>query len=186
MENSMNFIQMNDVSDERIQWCQDNLVGDISYEIDNNNRLIAHGNIIFVDALQEMKYKIDELYGNFETENAINRRYGQLKSLKNMPTIIHGKFNVSMNKGLTSLEGGPETVYGTYWCSNCSLKTADHIAKNITGSLLMFNNNIENIDAIADINVDHSIDLTSNPIRRKSNPNIVNSLIEQHIIDIDK
>lgn len=181
-----NFINDTSIIDERIKWCQENFIGDVTYEIDENNRLIAHGDIIFVDDQEEVQYKIDELFGSFITENAKNMVRGNLKSMKNMPDIIHGKFDVSLNPNITSLEGGPSKVYGSYKCSNCNIASLKGIATYITGSLQLFNNNIDCIDLLDQIYVGKSILVEGNPILSKSNPTILKKLLENRQIQIDK
>lgn len=154
-------------SDARVQWCLDNIATIYNSEesickIDENNKLIIYGDILIPDEYEELPIKIDEVYGNVIVGNTINHVNGYLKSLKNFPTKIHGKFDCRMNPNLKTLENGPEWVGGSYWCNGCSLKNFNGIAKYIGGSLLAFANDIEDLSALRNCNIKHQLTLSSN------------------------
>jgi hypothetical protein len=161
-----NFLTTDDYSksDPRIMWIIDNISS--LYESKEtickveNGKVIIYGDILISDEYRELPYKIDEVYGSVIIENAYQHKHGELRSLKNFPTIIHGKFDCQMNPKLKTLEGGPEVVDGSYWCNGCSLTDLNGVAKQIGGHLLAFNNKITDISALKSSKINMNITLS--------------------------
>lgn len=163
------FISTGDIkpfaSDPRAKWLYENLYGqyrDFMVEI-VNDKVIIHGSIMIPYQYQELKVKIDEVYGDVTIDNYNDSHYGNLKSLKNFPTVIHGGFFCKRQKNLQSLEGGPEIVHGDFICANCGLLSLEHLPYQIDGNLYVFKNNLSNIDLLLENQVRGTIDIRLNP-----------------------
>lgn len=164
----LHYITTDDFSkhDERVKWYTENIFS--LYDsletkcVLENNKIIVYGDLLIPDIYEEIPYKVDEVYGDVVLVNSSEHKLGKLKSLKNFPTIIHGKFDCRMNPNLKTLEGGPEYVGGSYWCSSCSLTNLNGIAKYIGGSLLAFGNQLANLNALKDVVIKQDITLTEN------------------------
>lgn len=137
MKNTFHVIS--DTSDERIEWCKDNLLSlfnkDIKCSINSDNKLEIYGNILISNDIEELPIKIDIVYGDLWIDNAYDLLPGKFKSLKNMPDEVHGNFNCSLNQ-LTSLEGCPKIIDGTFWCTNNKLTELTHLPEYVGGSIL--------------------------------------------------
>lgn len=151
-------------NEEKIKWCQENLLGKDIHVKEIDGKFIINGNVILNDGISALPFKIDEIHGSFVTKNSITKRDGCLETLKNMPDVIFGKFDISMNPKLTTLEGGPKIVHGSYWCDNCNLTNLNGIAKQIDGSLLAFNNNISDATELMVVTIRESVFIGSNPV----------------------
>lgn len=159
-------------NEEKIKWCKKNLLGKNIQINEVDGKFVINGNVVLNDEISELPFKINEIHGSFVTNNSIEKRKGRLKSLKNMPDVIFGKFDISMNPELKSLEGGPSIVHGSYWCHNCSLENLNGIAKQIDGSLLAFNNQISDANGLMGSNVKDSVIIGSNPVYDSFNEQI--------------
>ena len=67
---------------------------------------------------------------------------------------------------LTDLRGGPQHVSGDYIVNGCGLTRLDGIAKYIYADLRIFNNSLDSLDGLADVNVHSYVLATDNPITR--------------------
>jgi hypothetical protein len=78
-----------------------------------------------------------------QVKGDFNIASNDLSSLEGCPKIINGTFDCSDNKKITSLKGGPETVMSDYNAKSCSLKDLEGAPEdlvngrfNISGNLL--------------------------------------------------
>ena len=152
--------------DPRIQWIKENLYNKTKgFTVDIvDDKIIIHGDIIIPYTISELPYKIHEVYGNVTIDNVFEPvRYGNLTTLKNFPTIIHGSFKCHANEKLTSLEYGPEIVFGDFICVACKLKDLKHIPKQIGGNLVVYNNEITDMSEVLNSDINGRIDVQFNP-----------------------
>lgn len=172
--------------EERRQWCLNNLIGrykpnDFEVYIDNG-KLVIDGSVIIYDNFLELPDEalIDIVKGDVFISNTIEFRKGALKSLKNMPRIITGHFICGNNPEITTLEGGPEQVGGTFAINHCSLKDLKGCPK-VLGILKVYSNKLENIDDIM-LSDFCSIDLEFNESLDKQSPLIQKLYLSNKIL----
>lgn len=150
----------------RLEWCKKHLFGQYNTKLKygiKDNMFIIHGDVIIPNTCSALPYKIDKVYGNVVTENFLTQCSGNLITLKNFPTAIYGNFNCAFNEQLKSLEYGPEYVGGSYRCNNCGLTDLKGLAKTIEGSLIIYNNNIEDISPLYEHDISGIYDFDFNP-----------------------
>jgi len=74
--------------------------------------------------------------------------YSDITSLEGFPQFVANKFDVSNNRFLESLEGGPQEVGGDYHCVYCELTSLRGIARIIGGSIYANSNKLESLEEI--------------------------------------
>jgi hypothetical protein len=74
--------------------------------------------------------------------------YSDITSLEGFPQFVANKFDVSNNRFLESLEGGPQEVGGDYQCVYCELTSLRGIARIIGGSIYANSNKLESLEGI--------------------------------------
>lgn len=168
------------LNDSRVKWIYENLYSKSKqFKVDlMNDKVIIHGDIFVPGMYDKILYKIDEVYGNVIVDN-INEppTFGNIKSLENFPTIIHGNFICKLNPHLISLKGGPEIVDGDFICVGCGLKDLNYMPKIIGGNLVVYNNNISILTPIFESNISGSIDVQFNPC---TNDKVYQQLLKTH------
>ena len=184
IDNPQNIIVMEENKiDPRIKWIKESLYSldsNFSVEIDNNDKVVIHGNILIPSMYTNLPYKIDEIFGNVIIDNIQEPiKYGNLSSLQNFPTIIHGDFICKLNPKLKSLKGGPEKVEGNFICAECGLTSIDHLPKYIGGNLDLYNNEIRNLSPINESKVIGLVDVQFNPCE---NDKTYNALLKENKI----
>ena len=169
MENNMIILEESKkyLNDPRVKWIYENLYGefeDFTVNIDDNNKIIIHGNICIPGEYDSIPYKIDEVYGNVVIDNIKEPvYYGNLNSLENFPSKIHGNFICKMNPNLISLKGGPEEVDGDFICVGCGLKDINEMPKVINGNFYVYKNSIEDLSPVLNSKIKGLIDVEFNP-----------------------
>lgn len=168
--NKQNIIVTTDSSiyfdDNRVKWIYENLYGQYkNFEVVvENNKIIVYGNVMIPHEYESIPIKIDEVYGNVIIDNYnSNNAHGNLKTLKNFPTIIHGDFKCRLNKDLTSLEGGPTQVDGDFICVGCGLTSIKHMPKKIGNNFYVYSNHINDVTPLFESVIGGSADLEYNP-----------------------
>lgn len=154
------------ISDSRVKWIKENLYnkkGDFNITIEND-KVIIHGSLMIPGVYSCLLYKIDEVYGDVIIDN-INEpiEEGNIESLKNFPTIIHGNFICKLNKKLKSFKDGPERVEGNFICVGCGIKDISSLPKYIGGNCDIYCNEITDLAPIFNSNIVGLIDVQFNP-----------------------
>ena len=193
--NNLNIIVLPDSSiylnDERVKWIYENLYGqygrDFKVKIEDG-RVVVFGSIMIPYQYDSLEVKIDEVYGNVVIDNYDNHIQGNLTTLENFPTIIHGDFkckwqpNLLSLKGgpkqvdgdfkckwqpnLLSLKGGPKQVDGDFMCIACGLTSLEYLPEKIGRNLVVYSNKIENLSPILESKITGLIDIEYNPCEK--------------------
>jgi hypothetical protein len=87
-------------------------------------------------------------YGEIGDRDDVDCSERRLTSLEGSPAIVHGSFNCEKNK-LTSLVGAPGKVGGDFSCGQNSIKSLDGLPKIIGGSIdLFFNPPLKSLEGL--------------------------------------
>jgi len=154
------------LNDQRVRWIYENLYSEYkNFEVKViNDKIVIYGDILIPCEYEELPYKIDEIYGNVVIDNIKDPiRYGNLKSLKNFPTVIHGDFKCKMNLNLTSLNDGPEQIYGDFICVGGGLTNIKGMPKYISGNFIVYKNKINDLSPVLESKICGLIDAQYNP-----------------------
>lgn len=154
------------LGDDRVKWCYENLYSQYgkNFEVKlENNKVIIYGSIMVPGIYDKLPYKIDEVYGNVIVDNFQENISGNITTLQNFPTIIHGDFVCRSNPKLLTLDNGPEIVDGDFNCASCGLTDISQMPKYIGGNFYVFCNKIEDLQPIKKSNINGSIDIQFNP-----------------------
>ena len=171
--NNLNIIVLPDSSiylnDERVKWIYENLYGqygkDFKVKIEDG-KVVVFGSIMIPYQYDSLEVKIDEVYGNVVIDNYDNHIQGNLTSLENFPTIIHGDFKCKWQPNLLSLKGGPKQVDGDFMCVACGLTSLDYLPEKIGRNLVVYSNKIENLSPILESKITGLIDIEYNPCEK--------------------
>ena len=171
--NNLNIIVLPDSSiylnDERVKWIYENLYGqygkDFKVKIEDG-KVIVLGSIMIPYQYDSLEVKIDEVYGNVVIDNYDNHIQGNLTTLENFPTIIHGDFKCKWQPNLLSLKGGPKQVDGDFMCVACGLTSLDYLPEKIGQNLVVYSNKIENLSPILESKITGLIDIEYNPCEK--------------------
>ena len=171
--NNLNIIVLPDSSiylnDERVKWIYENLYGqygrDFKVKIEDG-KVVVFGSIMIPYQYDSLEVKIDEVYGNVVIDNYDNHIQGNLTTLENFPTIIHGDFKCKWQPNLLSLKGGPKQVDGDFMCVACGLTSLDYLPEKIGRNLVVYSNKIENLSPILESNITGLIDIEYNPCEK--------------------
>ena len=171
--NNLNIIVLPDSSiylnDERVKWIYENLYGqygrDFKVKIEDG-RVVVFGSIMIPYQYDSLEVKIDEVYGNVVIDNYDNHIQGNLTTLENFPTIIHGDFKCKWQPNLLSLKGGPKQVDGDFMCIACGLTSLEYLPEKIGRNLVVYSNKIENLSPILESKITGLIDIEYNPCEK--------------------
>ena len=171
--NNLNIIVLPDSSiylnDERVKWIYENLYGqygkDFKVKIEDG-KVVVFGSIMIPYQYDSLEVKIDEVYGNVIIDNYDNHIQGNLTTLENFPTIIHGDFKCKWQPNLLSLKGGPKQVDGDFMCVACGLMSLDYLPEKIGRNLVVYSNKIENLSPILESKITGLIDIEYNPCEK--------------------
>ena len=171
--NNLNIIILPDSSiylnDERVKWIYENLYGqygrDFKVKIEDG-KVVVFGSIMIPYQYDSLEVKIDEVYGNVVIDNYDNHIQGNLTTLKNFPTIIHGDFKCKWQPNLISLKGGPKQVDGDFMCVASGLTSLDYLPEKIGRNLVVYSNKIENLSPILESKITGLIDIEYNPCEK--------------------
>lgn len=167
---NLHIIVMSDSSiylnDERVKWIYENLYGQYGKDFEvklEDGKIVVYGNIMIPYQYDSLEVKIDEVYGNVVIDNYNNHIQGNLTTLENFPTIIHGDFKCKWQPNLLSLKGGPRQVDGDFICVACGLSSLDYLPEKIGQNLVVYSNKIENLSPILESKISGLIDIEYNP-----------------------
>ena len=171
--NNLNIIVLPDSSiylnDERVKWIYENLYGqygrDFKVKIEDG-KVVVFGSIMIPYQYDSLEVKIDEVYGNVVIDNYDNHIQGNLITLENFPTIIHGDFKCKWQPNLLSLKGGPKQVDGDFMCIACGLTSLEYLPEKIGRNLVVYSNKIENLSQILESKITGLIDIEYNPCEK--------------------
>ena len=171
--NNLNIIVLPDSSiylnDERVKWIYENLYGqygrDFKVKIEDG-KVVVFGSIMIPYQYDSLEVKIDEVYGNVVIDNYDNHIQGNLTTLENFPTIIHGDFKCKWQPNLLSLKGGPKQVDGDFMCIACGLTSLEYLPEKIGRNLVVYSNKIENLSPILESKITGLIDIEYNPCEK--------------------
>ena len=171
--NNLNIIVLPDSSiylnDERVKWIYENLYGqygkDFKVKIEDG-KVVVFGSIMIPYQYDSLEVKIDEVYGNVIIDNYDNHIQGNLTTLENFPTIIHGDFKCKWQPNLLSLKGGPKQVDGDFICVASGLTSLDYLPEKIGRNLVVYSNKIENLSPILESKITGLIDIEYNPCEK--------------------
>lgn len=171
--NNLNIIVLPDSSiylnDERVKWIYENLYGqygkDFKVKIEDG-KVVVFGSIMIPYQYDSLEVKIDEVYGNVVIDNYDNHIQGNLTTLENFPTIIHGDFKCKWQPNLLSLKGGPKQVDGDFMCVACGLTSLEYLPEKIGRNLVVYSNKIENLSPILESKITGLIDIEYNPCEK--------------------
>ena len=171
--NNLNIIVLPDSSiylnDERVKWIYENLYGQYGRDFEvkiEDGKVVVFGSIMIPYQYDSLEVKIDEVYGNVVIDNYDNHIQGNLTTLENFPTIIHGDFKCKWQPNLLSLKGGPKQVGGDFMCVACGLTSLDYLPEKIGRNLVVYSNKIENLSLILESNITGLIDIEYNPCEK--------------------
>lgn len=189
--NKLNTIILPDSSiylnDDRVKWIYENLYGQYGRNFKvklENGKVIVYGSIMIPHQYDKLEVKIDEVYGDVIIDNYNNRTLGNLSTLENFPTIIHGDFKCKWQPNLVSLKDGPKEVDGDFICVACGLTTLDYLPEKISRNLVVFSNKIENLSPILESKITGLIDIEYNPC--ESSQEYINMLKTKKYKFVDK
>ena len=154
------------LNDERVKWIYENLYGQYGRDFEvklEDGKVVVYGSIIIPYQYDNLEVKIDEVYGNVVIDNYNNHIQGNLTSLENFPTIIHGDFKCKWQPNLISLKGGPKQVDGDFMCVACGLTSLDYLPEKIGRNLVVYSNKIKNLSPILESKITGLIDIEYNP-----------------------
>ena len=171
--NNLNIIVLPDSSiylnDERVKWIYENLYGqygrDFKVKIEDG-KVVVFGSIMIPYQYDSLEVKIDEVYGNVVIDNYDNHIQGNLTTLENFPTIIHGDFKCKWQPNLLSLKGGPKQVDGDFMCVACGSTSLDYLPEKIGRNLDVYSNKIENLSPRLESKITGLIDIEYNPCEK--------------------
>ena len=156
-------------NDERVKWIYENLYGqygrDFKVKIEDG-KVVVFGSIMIPYQYDSLEVKIDEVYGNVVIDNYDNHIQGNLTTLENFPTIIHGDFKCKWQPNLLSLKGGPKQVDGDFICVASGLTSLDYLPEKIGRNLVVYSNKIENLSPILESKITGLIDIEYNPCEK--------------------
>lgn len=171
--NNLNIIVLPDSSiylnDERVKWIYENLYGQYGRDFEvkiEDGKVVVFGSIMIPYQYDSLEVKIDEVYGNVVIDNYDNHIQGNLTTLENFPTIIHGDFKCKWQPNLLSLKGGPKQVDGDFMCVACGLTSLDYLPEKIGQNLVVYSNKIENLSPILESKITGLIDIEYNPCEK--------------------
>ena len=171
--NNLNIIVLPDSSiylnDERVKWIYENLYGQYGRDFEvkiEDGKVVVFGSIMIPYQYDSLEVKIDEVYGNVVIDNYDNHIQGNLTTLENFPTIIHGDFKCKWQPNLLSLKGGPKQVDGDFMCVACGLTSLDYLPEKICQNLVVYSNKIENLSPILESKITGLIDIEYNPCEK--------------------
>ena len=171
--NNLNIIVLPDSSiylnDERVKWIYENLYGQYGRDFEvkiEDGKVVVFGSIMIPYQYDSLEVKIDEVYGNVVIDNYDNHIQGNLTTLENFPTIIHGDFKCKWQPNLLSLKGGPKQVDGDFMCVACGLTSLDYLPEKIGRNLVVYSNKIENLSQILESKITGLIDIEYNPCEK--------------------
>ena len=171
--NNLNIIVLPDSSiylnDERVKWIYENLYGQYGRDFEvkiEDGKVVVFGSIMIPYQYDSLEVKIDEVYGNVVIDNYDNHIQGNLTTLENFPTIIHGDFKCKWQPNLLSLKGGPEQVDGDFMCIACGLTSLEYLPEKIWRNLVVYSNKIENLSPILESKITGLIDIEYNPCEK--------------------
>ena len=171
--NNLNIIVLPDSSiylnDERVKWIYENLYGQYGRDFQvklEDEKVVVYGSIMIPYQYDKLEVKIDEVYGNVVIDNYNNHIQGNLTTLENFPTIIHGDFKCKWQPNLLSLKGGPKQVDGDFICVACGLTSLDYLPEKIGRNLVVYSNKIENLLPILESKITGLIDIEYNPCEK--------------------
>lgn len=137
------------------KWMQNNTFGASTNWQLNNDMSIDVFCSISVQAPIPDYIQFNFIKGGFKYGPHIN-----ITSLKGCPKRVYGGFDCCGNKNLKSLQYGPTTVTGSYWCSGCDLENFRYAPKHIGRDFTCYgNNNLKTFEYFPDVkrNVQFSI-----------------------------
>lgn len=171
--NNLNIIVLPDSSiylnDERVKWIYENLYGQYGRDFEvkiEDGKVVVFGSIMIPYQYDSLEVKIDEVYGNVVIDNYDNHIQGNLTTLENFPTIIHGDFKCKWQPNLLSLKGGPKQVDGDFMCVASGLTSLDYLPEKIGRNLVVYSNKIENLSPILESKITGLIDIEYNPCEK--------------------
>lgn len=171
--NNLNIIVLPDSSiylnDERVKWIYENLYGQYGRDFEvkiEDGKVVVFGSIMIPYQYDSLEVKIDEVYGNVVIDNYDNHIQGNLTTLENFPTIIHGDFKCKWQPNLLSLKGGPKQVDGDFMCVACGLTSLDYLPEKIGQNLVVYSNKIESLSPILESKITGLIDIEYNPCEK--------------------
>lgn len=157
------------LNDERVKWIYENLYGPYGRNFKvkiEDQKVVIYGNIMIPYQYDRLEVKIDEVYGDVIIDNYNNRILGNLSTLENFPTIIHGDFKCKWQPNLISLRGGPKEIDGDFICVACGLTSLSYLPEKIGRNLVVFSNKIENLSPILESKISGLIDIEYNPCEK--------------------
>jgi len=157
------------LNDERVKWIYENLYGQYGRDFQvklEDEKVVVYGSIMIPYQYDRLEVKIDEVYGNVVIDNYNNHIQGNLTTLENFPTIIHGDFKCKWQPNLLSLKGGPKQVDGDFSCVACGLTSLDYLPEKIGRNLIVYSNKIENLSPILESKITGLIDIEYNPCEK--------------------
>ena len=113
--------------EEVIKFLQDNYYGHINtytihlgengkYVVDVNGDLSPKKNKL--KTLTNGMFEFNQVWGSVDFQGL------NITSLEGSPKVVYGSFDCSRCQNLTSLEGSPKVVYGSFDCSQCKKLTS--------------------------------------------------------------
>ena len=97
----------------------------------------------------------------FRKTQSINVSSNYLTSIDWAPEVVDGDFKCDKNRDkITSLEGGPKEVKGTFNCNNSKLTSLEGGPQKVGGNYRCADNNLGNLKGIAD-EVGYSLDASN-------------------------
>lgn len=157
---------MKSTNETKLAWLKEHVKGyDVQFNINDKDEIVICGNCYIDDGnITELPYKITKVVGNFIMSGLYPLPHKtKLSSLKNMPDVVTGDFDISCNEELTSLAGGPSHVFGRYKCNGCNLTSLEGIASEINSYIVAYNNKITELSALENTKGWSDVDVEYNP-----------------------
>ena len=108
------------------------------------------GRALFLNQFSRGQWRTSSLtgevtcYGDFNCSTNMALYTESLASMA--PETVYGDFNCGNNSCITTLEGSPSEVGGSFFCNNNSLKNLNGSPKKIPGDFVAFNNLLESLE----------------------------------------
>jgi hypothetical protein len=126
------------------KWMGEHGIAQHLYRITGKKRIVGDSTLIFsrhpIKKFPEY-IRFAHINGGFHVDNC------GLETLEGGPNLIQGSFFCSNNPLKTSgLKGGPEQVIGSYAASNCGLETLEGMATNVEDAIYLNDNDLYSLE----------------------------------------
>lgn len=155
---------------------------------DNDNNIIIDGDVVIFnfENYNQFPVKIHKVNGSVQWYGGINKigEPGTLTSLVNFPDIVTGDVQIFKNQNLTTLDGCPKYIGGTFQCDYCNISDISGIAEYIGKDCIMNYNPISDINALHHVKIGGIISIIGTPV--SDDMEQINNVLDSSIVRIQE